>query len=139
LEVTALRAVALAALIAFAPTLALADDPPVVEHQPQPCMIAGKAISLCATVSDDNQIAKARLYFRPHDVTLLKEATESNDAAAFQGRVVSGRRHQGVARLEVELGSIARRVEIEVPIEDMRNVGERVSFQLNRWRLFNGE
>jgi len=27
-------------------------------------MIAGKAISLCATVSDDNQIAKARLYFR---------------------------------------------------------------------------
>jgi len=82
---------------------------------------------------------KARLYFRPHDVTLLKVATESNDAAAFQGRVVSGRRHQGVARLEVELGSIARRVEIEVPIEDMRNVGERVSFQLNRWRLFKGE
>jgi hypothetical protein len=59
-----MRAVGLAALIALAPTLALADDPPVVEHQPVPCTIAGKAISLCATISDDNQLAKARLYFR---------------------------------------------------------------------------
>ena len=64
MEVAAVRAVGLAALFAFAPLVALADDPPVVEHQPAPCTIAGKATSLCATISDDNQIAKARLYFR---------------------------------------------------------------------------
>ena len=59
-----MRVFALAVLIALVPALALADDPPVVEHQPAPCTIAGKAISLCATISDDNQLAKARLYFR---------------------------------------------------------------------------
>lgn len=59
-----MRVFGLAVLIALAPSLALGDDPPVVEHQPAPCTVAGKAISLCATISDDNQVAKARLYFR---------------------------------------------------------------------------
>lgn len=59
-----MRVLTFAVLIALAPTLALCDDPPVVEHQPAPCTLAGKAISLCATISDDNQVARARLYFR---------------------------------------------------------------------------
>jgi hypothetical protein len=42
-----------------------ADDPPTVEHQPQPCTIPGKAISLCASVADDVMVAKSRIYFRP--------------------------------------------------------------------------
>ena len=46
------------------PLAAAADDPPVVDHQPVPCTLAGKAISLCASVSDDNEVAKARVYFR---------------------------------------------------------------------------
>ncbi len=43
---------------------ARADDPPLIEHQPVPCTIPDKLISLCATVTDDNEVAKARIYFR---------------------------------------------------------------------------
>ena len=42
----------------------LADDPPSVEHQPAPCSIPDKAIKLCAAISDDGTVAKARIYFR---------------------------------------------------------------------------
>jgi len=52
-----------AAALAF-PLAAWADDPPVVEHQPVPCTIPGRVISLCANVSDDGEVAKARIYFR---------------------------------------------------------------------------
>jgi hypothetical protein len=41
-----------------------ADDPPVIEHQPSPCTVPNRAISLCASVTDDGQVAKARIYFR---------------------------------------------------------------------------
>jgi hypothetical protein len=47
------------------PLAAGADEPPVIEHQPVPCTLAGKPISICATVSDDVMVAKARVYFRP--------------------------------------------------------------------------
>jgi len=46
------------------PVPARADDPPVVDHQPLPCTVPEKAIALCAAVSDDNQVATARIYFR---------------------------------------------------------------------------
>ena len=45
-------------------TRARADDPPVIEHQPAPCTIPGKAIALCASISDDGAVARARIYFR---------------------------------------------------------------------------
>ena len=41
-----------------------ADDPPAVEHQPALCTEAGKPLSLCAAISDDGNVATARLYFR---------------------------------------------------------------------------
>jgi len=40
-------------------------EPPQVEHQPAPCTVPGKAIALCATITDDGQVAKARIYFHP--------------------------------------------------------------------------
>lgn len=43
---------------------ALANDPPLVEHQPAQCSIVSKPIELCATVLDDGDIAKVRTYFR---------------------------------------------------------------------------
>jgi hypothetical protein len=46
------------------PSPLLADDPPLVEHQPALCTVAEKAISLCASISDDGMVAAARLYFR---------------------------------------------------------------------------
>jgi len=42
-----------------------AGEPPSVEHQPIPCTVPGKPISLCATITDDNQVARARVFFRP--------------------------------------------------------------------------
>lgn len=44
---------------------AAAPDAPNVEHQPVPCAVPAQPISLCATVTDDSQVAKARIYFRP--------------------------------------------------------------------------
>lgn len=43
---------------------ARADDPPAVEHQPAPCTVPERALSLCAAVSDDGAVAAARVYFR---------------------------------------------------------------------------
>lgn len=40
------------------------DDPPAVEHQPALCTVPDKALSLCAVLSDDGNVATARLYFR---------------------------------------------------------------------------
>lgn len=48
----------------LAATPAFANDPPEVDHQPSPCTIPDKPIALCATITDDAQVAKARLYFR---------------------------------------------------------------------------
>jgi hypothetical protein len=44
---------------------ASAAEEPDVAHQPSPCTIPGKPISLCANVTDDGQVAKVRIYFRP--------------------------------------------------------------------------
>lgn len=43
---------------------ARADDPPTIEHTPASCTDANKAISLCAAISDDQNVSAARLYFR---------------------------------------------------------------------------
>jgi hypothetical protein len=43
---------------------AFADDPPAIDYTPAPCTEAGKAISLCAAISDDHNVSAARLYFR---------------------------------------------------------------------------
>ena len=40
-------------------------EPPQVDHQPAPCSLPGRAVALCATITDDGQVAKARVYFRP--------------------------------------------------------------------------
>jgi hypothetical protein len=40
-------------------------EAPSVEHQPVPCTVPGQPIALCATITDDGQVAKARIYFRP--------------------------------------------------------------------------
>ena len=59
------RPLAALVLVLAAATPAPAGEPPLVEHQPVPCTIPGRPVSLCATVTDDGQVAKARVYFRP--------------------------------------------------------------------------
>lgn len=41
-----------------------ADEPPSIEHHPFACAVSGKAISLCAAISDDQNVSAARVYFR---------------------------------------------------------------------------
>jgi hypothetical protein len=66
-EVGRARALALAAALALAGPAAA--DGPRVEHQPVPCTVAAKPFSICATISDDVRVTRARVYFRPdgHD------------------------------------------------------------------------
>jgi hypothetical protein len=58
------RRPALALLIAVLAAPAAADEPPDIEHQPVPCTNPGKPLQVCASVTDDGQVAKARVYFR---------------------------------------------------------------------------
>jgi hypothetical protein len=53
-----------AALLALLPLAAAAAESPRVDHQPVPCTVPGQPLSLCATITDDGQVAKARVYFR---------------------------------------------------------------------------
>ena len=53
------------AVVAALVSGAVAAEEPDVAHQPSPCTVPGKPISLCASVTDDGQVAKARIYFRP--------------------------------------------------------------------------
>ena len=50
--------------ILLAAPLALADEPPTIDHHPIPCTVPAKAISLCAAISDDQNVSAARVYFR---------------------------------------------------------------------------
>jgi len=59
------RVLAPAFLLLLLPAFpARADDPPVVEHQPALCTVPDKPLSLCAAISDDGNVATARVYFR---------------------------------------------------------------------------
>ena len=56
---------AMAPVFAVLVAVPVAADEPDVGHQPSPCTIPGKPISLCANVTDDGQVEKVRIYFRP--------------------------------------------------------------------------
>jgi hypothetical protein len=53
-----------ALLCALAVSAAAANQPPEIEHQPSPCTVAGQPISFCASITDDNQVARARIHFK---------------------------------------------------------------------------
>ena len=53
-----------AAVLLIAVSASAANQPPDIDHHPAGCTIANQAISLCATVTDDTQVAKSRAYFR---------------------------------------------------------------------------
>jgi len=51
-------------LLSLACLPAFADDPPTIDYQPASCTVAGRPLSICASISDDSQVAKATVYFR---------------------------------------------------------------------------
>ncbi len=51
-------------LLLLTSTAALANDPPSIDYPPALCTLVDKPIALCAVISDDGQVAVARVYFR---------------------------------------------------------------------------
>jgi hypothetical protein len=55
---------ALAWVAAVLAAAALRAEPPSVSHQQVPCTVPGQPFQICATVTDDGEVAKARVYFK---------------------------------------------------------------------------
>ena len=73
----------------------------------------------------------ALLYVRPHEIEQLDGC-----GGCIAGTVASSRRVAGTRRLELEVGGERRRVEIEVPIENLAESASRIAFRPKRWALF---
>lgn len=60
-----------------------ADELPLVEHQPSPCTAPGEPFRLCAKVSDDVGVGKARVYFRRSGETYYAFTDMAFDGLAY--------------------------------------------------------
>ena len=89
--------------------------------------VGGRAIGLTA---GDTPKGNAQLYFRPHDVEL------SEEGAALAGVVAASRRVGGTRRVELEIGGLPNRVEIDLPFDHPAGEKTRIAFRPKRWRLF---
>ena len=74
----------------------------------------------------------ARLFFRPHAVTLVDSAS----AGAIVGIVTGARRIAGVRRLELHVSGVANTVEIDVPANHPASNGSVVGFRPTAFRVF---
>jgi hypothetical protein len=59
-----MKSVAILGTAAWLAVRTVSAEAPSVEHQPAPCTVPDKALTLCATVTDDGQLAKTGIYFR---------------------------------------------------------------------------
>jgi sulfate transport system ATP-binding protein len=89
--------------------------------------VGGRAIGLAAPGAAKG---KATLYFRPHDVELVTEG------AALAGVVAASRRVGGTRRVELEIGGLPDRLEIDLPFDHPAGEKTRIAFRPKRWRLF---
>jgi sulfate transport system ATP-binding protein len=71
-----------------------------------------------------------RLYFRPHDIDLVE------DGPALVGVVAGGRRVAGLRRVELEIGGIGARAEIDLPHDHPAGERTRIAFRPRLWSLF---
>jgi sulfate transport system ATP-binding protein len=90
--------------------------------------VGGRAIGL---TSGETPKGNAQLFFRPHDVEL------SEEGAALAGVVVASRRVGGTRRVELEIGGLPNRVEIDLPFDHPAGEKTRIAFRPKRWRLFS--
>jgi len=89
--------------------------------------VGGRAIGLPAP---NDAAGAAKLFFRPHDVELV------DDGAALAGVVVASRRVGGTRRVELEIGGLPERVEIDLPFDHPAGEKSRIAFRPKRWRVF---
>jgi len=82
----------MAVLLLLAPALAsAANQAPEIDHQPSLCTVPAKAISVCATVTDDNQVARVRLFFRRAGDTYYSAVDMAFGGISFCGTIPAPR------------------------------------------------
>jgi hypothetical protein len=107
----------LAAALALPP--AAAGEGPLVDHQSVPCTVGDRPYSICATITDDVQVSKARVYFRP----------EGEDFYSFIDMTFGGLRFCGT--LPAPRARKVKRVEYYVQgLDDEYNAGRTGSYWL---------
>jgi len=84
------RPIAAALLLLIAPS-AFANQPPDIDHQPSACTLANQTLNLCATVTDDGQVAKVRIYFRREGDTFYSFTDMAFGGINFCGTVPAPR------------------------------------------------
>jgi sulfate transport system ATP-binding protein len=73
----------------------------------------------------------AQLFLRPHDVEVVE-----NEPGAIEGVVSVVRRHAGARRVDLEVGSEQKRIEIELPADRDLDLAGRLAFRPRHYRLF---
>jgi sulfate transport system ATP-binding protein len=73
----------------------------------------------------------AKLFLRPHDVDVV-----DNEPGTILGKVSVLRRHSGLRRVDLEVGSNKNRIEIELPADLSLNLARTVAFRPRRYRLY---
>ena len=91
--------------------------------------VGGRAIGLPAP---SDAPGDAKLFFRPHDVELVEDGV----GAALAGVVAASRRVGGTRRVELEIGGLPDRVEIDLPFDHPAGERTRIAFRPKRWRVF---
>jgi len=85
------RSGVLTLVLVAAATAAAADDPPLIEHQPVPCTVPAKPMSICAAISDDAMVNSARVYFRQRGEKYYSYAEMSFTGLQYCGTVPAPR------------------------------------------------
>jgi sulfate transport system ATP-binding protein len=73
----------------------------------------------------------AQLFLRPHDVDVV-----DNESGAISGEVKVLRRHAGLRRVDLDVGTERNRVEIELPADLDLNPARSIAFRPRRYRLY---
>jgi len=77
------------------------------------------------------QEGAAQLFFRPHDVELL-----DGRSGGIAGTVAATRRVAGTRHVELKVEGMDQTVEIELPVNRVATLGDRIVFRPSRWKLF---
>jgi hypothetical protein len=99
-----------AALLVVAARAIAANQAPEIDHHPSPCTLADQAISLCASISDDGQVAHARIWFRREGETFYSFVEMSFGGLNYCGTLPAPRAGK-VQKLEYYIQAIDEQFE----------------------------
>jgi sulfate transport system ATP-binding protein len=82
-------------------------------------------------LASDVPSGPAKLFLRPHDVDVVE-----NEPGSILGEVSVLRRHAGLRRVDLEVGSRRDRIEIELPADLNLSLAQTVAFRPRHYRLY---